>query len=90
MFFVPAALTNVIFLLTFYLSIFEYVRMKEIKPTFNLQFFMASFSLVMVLVVTFENRKDRWLSAAFLAIALICLATMWRQMRYLPPPRQFN
>ena len=47
MFFVPAALTNVIFLVTFYLSIFQHVRMREIKPTFNLQFFMAVFSLVM-------------------------------------------
>jgi hypothetical protein len=90
MFFVPAALTNILFLGVFYLSVFQHVRMREIKPTFNLQFFMAVFSLIMVLVVAFENRKDRWFSMAFLVIAVICLATMWRQMRYLPPRRQLS
>lgn len=90
MFFVPTVVTNVIFLGTFYLSVFQYVRMREIKPTFTLQFFIALFSLIMVLVVAFENGKNPWLSDGFLVIAVICLATIWRQMRYLPPRRQLS
>jgi hypothetical protein len=90
MFFVPTVVTNVLFLATFYLSVFQYVRMREIKPTFTLQFFIALFSLIMVLVVALENGKNPWLSDGFLVIAVICLATIWRQMRYLPPRRQLS
>ena len=55
MFFVPTVLTNFLFFIAFYLSVFQYVRMREIKPTFTLQFFIALFSLVMVLVVAFAG-----------------------------------
>ena len=90
MIFIPRWLTNIFFLLTFYLSIYQHVRMREMKPTLNFQFFMAVFALLMVLVVTFESVKNAWLSLGFLVLALACLGTMYRQMRYLPPRRRYD
>jgi hypothetical protein len=60
------------------------------KPTFNLQFFMAVFVLVMVLVVTFLDTSNVWLSLGFLVLSLACLGTMYRQMRYLPPKKRYD
>ncbi|MBS0644454.1 MAG: hypothetical protein U1E70_26210 [Acetobacteraceae bacterium] len=90
MFFIPTWITNLLFLFSFYLSLFQHVRMREMKPTFNLQFFMAVFSLLMVLVVLFENRRAPWLSLAFLAIAVTCLGVLYSQMKYLPPKKRYD
>ena len=90
MFFIPTWITNILFLLAFYLSLFQHVRTREIKPTFNLQFFMAAFSLLMVLVVLFQNYRDPWLSLAFLVLALTCLGVLYSQMKYLPPKKRYD
>ena len=85
MFFIPAWVTNVLFLITCYLSGFQHVQMRRPNPVTNIQFFMIAFSLLMVLAVTLYNRANPWLSLAFLLIAVGCLGVMIRQHRMLPP-----
>jgi hypothetical protein len=86
MIYIPGWITSIIFMLTFYLCVFEHVKMRRPNPVLNLQFFMMVFALAMVLVVTFHNRKLPYLSIGFFALSLICLGVMYRQLRYLPPP----
>ena len=90
MFFVPAWITNFLFLITCYLSGFQHVQLKRPNPITNIQFFMMAFSLLMVLVVALYNRENRWLSMGFLLVALGSLGLMIRQLRYLPPLRRFE
>ena len=53
MFFVPAWLTNIVFLLIFYLATFEHVKMRRPNPVLNLQFFMMAFSLLAIVGLGF-------------------------------------
>jgi hypothetical protein len=90
MFFVPAWITNFLFLITCYLSGFQHVQLRRPNPVTNIQFFMMAFSLLMVVIVALYNRENRWLSTGFLAIALGSLGLMIRQLRLLPPMRRFE
>jgi hypothetical protein len=85
MFFIPAWISNVLLLITCYISGFQHVQLRRPNPITNLQFFMMAFSLVMMVVVTMYNRENRWLSEAFFLIAVSCLGLMIRQFRMLPP-----
>jgi hypothetical protein len=85
MFFIPAWVTNVLFMITVYLSGFQHVQMRRANPVTNIQFFMIAVSLLMMLVVAFYNRESPWLSLAFFLIAVCCLGVMIRQHRMLPP-----
>ncbi len=88
--FIPAWITNVLFMATFFLSIYQHVRTREMKRTLNIFFFMAFFSLLMVLVVTFENRRSPWMSIGLLVIAVACVTAMYSQLKYLPPKRRYD
>lgn len=90
MFFVPAWVTNSLFLITCYLSGFQHVQLKRPNPVTNLQFFMMAFSLLMMVVVAFYNRENRWLSLGFFLVAGCSLGLMIRQHRMLPPLRRFE
>ncbi|HVZ09991.1 hypothetical protein [Rhodopila sp.] len=90
MIFIPRWLTNIVFLVAFYLCLIEHVRFRFVKKPLNTQLFLAIFCAAMVLVVTFNNHRDPWLSIAFLIVALGCLAYTWRQWRYLPPKRRYD
>ncbi len=81
---------NTMFLLTFYISIYQHVQLKRPNPVLNLQFVMMVFVLAMVVIVALYNRTDKWLSTSFLVVAAVCLAVMYRQFRYLPPRRKFE
>jgi Flp pilus assembly protein TadB len=90
MFFVPAWLTNVLFLATAILSGFQHVQMARPNPVTNIQFFMCAFALLMMLVVVFCNQLDPWLSLGFFVIAVCGLGVMIRQNRMLPPMKPFE
>jgi hypothetical protein len=90
MIYIPAWITNIIFLLAFYISLWEHVKMRRPNPVTNIQFFMMVFAPVMVLVVTFNNRKIPYISLGFFAVSVICLIVIYRQWRYLPPSRQWD
>ena len=90
MFFIPAWITNFLFLITCYLSGFQHVQLKRANPITNIQFFMMAFALVMVLIVALYNRENPWLSLGFLVIAIASLGLMIRQHRMLPPLRRFE
>ena len=85
MFFIPAWITNIVLLITCYLSGFQHFRFKRPNPITNLQFVMIVFCLLMVLIVTLYNRENPWLSLAFFLLAVSCLGLMIRQLRMLPP-----
>jgi Ca2+/Na+ antiporter len=89
-FYISPYITNVIFIVTVYLSGFQHVQLRRPNPFTNIQFIMMAFCLVMVLVVAFYNRVSPWLSLAFFLIAVGCLAYMYRQLRMLPPMRSFE
>jgi hypothetical protein len=88
--FIPVWITNILFLITFYLSCFQHVQLRRPNPVTNLQFFMMAFSLLMILVATLYNRANPWLSLGFLLTAAASLALMVRQHRMLPPLRSFE
>lgn len=90
MIFIPAWITNFLFLITCYLSGFQHVQLKRPNPVTNLQFVMMAFSLLMVVIVAFYNRENRWLSMVFLVTAVGSLGLMIRQHRMLPPSRHFE
>jgi hypothetical protein len=88
--FISPYITNVIFLATVYLSGFQHVQLKRPNPIMNLQFFMMAFSLAMMLVVALYNKTNPWLSSGFFLLAVASLGFMIRQLRMLPPMRQFE
>ncbi len=88
--FISPYITNIIFLVTVYLSGFQHVQLRRPHPITNLQFFMMAFCLAMMLVVALYNRENAWLSLAFFVIALASLGLMIRQHRMLPPMKQFE
>ena len=81
----PTWITNVVLLLTCYLSGFQHLRLRRSNPVTNLPFFMMAFALLMVLIVTLYNRENPWLSLAFFLLAVGCLGLMFRRLRMLPP-----
>jgi len=85
MFFISPYLTNIMFLITIYMSGFQHVQMKRPNPITNMQFFLMVFSMVMVIVVAFYNRVNPWLSLAFFLAGAASLATAVRQLRFMPP-----
>ncbi len=90
MFFVPALITNFIFIGTVYLCIFQLVKLKHDNPVLHLQFIMGVFSLVMIVVVALYNRTDPWLSMGFLVVAVVSATVMYRQLRWLPPSKPLD
>lgn len=90
MFTVPAWLSNVLLMVTCYISFYQHVQLKRPNPVMNLQFAMIVFSLVLMLIITFQNRRNPWLSLGFFLIAASSLATMVRQFRVLPPNKRFE
>ncbi|WP_428537361.1 hypothetical protein [Rhodopila sp.] len=85
MFFIPTWVTNIVFLITCWVSGFQHLRLRRPNPVTNLQFFMMAFSLIMILIVALYNRENPWLSLAFFVLAIGCLSWMIRQLRMLPP-----
>ena len=83
-------LINPIFMLTFYMSIYQHVQLKRPNPVLNLQFAMMVFSLLMVLIVALYSRTDPRVSWGFLVTAVVCAAVTYRQFRYLPPKRRYD
>nr|WP_294518026.1 hypothetical protein [uncultured Rhodopila sp.] len=90
MIFMPAWVSNVLFLITAYLAGFQHVQLRRPNPITNIQFIMCAFSLAMMLVVTFYNYVNPWLSLVFLVIAVASLGLIIRQHRMLPPRQQFD
>jgi hypothetical protein len=90
MFFVPAWISNILLLITCYLSGFQHVQMKRPNPVTNIQFVMMVFSLLMILIIAFYNRENPWLSLAFFLIAVGSFALTIRQHRMLPPRKPFE
>jgi hypothetical protein len=90
MFFIPAWISNILLLVTCYLSGYQHVQLKRPNPVTNLQFFVMVFSLLMMVMVTLYNRENPWLSLAFFLIAVGCLGLMIRQNRMLPPTRRMG
>ncbi|MDR3530427.1 MAG: hypothetical protein P4L90_07745 [Rhodopila sp.] len=90
MFFIPAWTSNILLLITCYLSGFQHVQLRRPNPITNIQFFMMGFSLLMILIITLYNRQSPWLSLAFFLIAAGSLGFVIRQHRMLPPMRRFE
>jgi hypothetical protein len=90
MIFIPAGITNILFLITVGLSGFQHMRLRRPNPVTNIQFFMIAFCLVMIVIVALYNRANPWLSLAFFITALISLGVMIRQHRMLPPMKAFE
>jgi Ca2+/Na+ antiporter len=90
MFFIPTWISNVLLLITCWLSGFQLVQLRRANPVTGIQFVMIVFSLLMMVVVTLYNRTSPWLSLLFLLIAAGNLAVMIRQHRMLPPMKPFE
>jgi len=90
MFFIPIWITNFLFLAVGWLSGWQLMRLKRPNPVTNLQFVMAVFCIIMVVVVALYNRANPWLSLVFLLIAVGCLGVMIRRHRMLPPVKRFE
>jgi len=65
MFFIPTWISNVLLLVTCWLSGFQLVQLKRANPVMNIQFVMIVFSMLMVLIVALYNRTNPWLSLLF-------------------------
>lgn len=90
MIFVPAWITNILYLLTFCISAFQHWQLKRPNPVTNIQFFMMVFCLAMMLTVTLYNRENPWLSLGLFLAAMAGLELMVRQNRMLPPMKPFQ
>ena len=90
MIFIPAWITNILFLVTIYLSGFQHVQLRRTNPVTNIQFLMIAFCLVMIVIVALYNRANPWLSLAFFITAVISLGVMIRRHRMLPPLKLFE
>ena len=90
MFFIPIWITNVLLLVTCWLSGFQLVQMKRANPVTNIQFVMIVFSMLMVLIVALYTETNAWLSLVFFLIAVCNLSVMIRQHRMLPPMKPFE
>jgi uncharacterized membrane protein len=90
MVFIPAWVSNVLFLITIYISGYQHVRLKRRNPVTNLQFVMIAFALLMIIFGAFYGHENAWLSVGFFTLAVACLGLMIRQQRTLPPTRRFE
>jgi Ca2+/Na+ antiporter len=90
MFFMPAWVTNFLFLITCYLAGYQHTRLNRENPILNLQFMVIAGSLIMVLLVALYNRVNPWLSLVFFLLAAGDLFMMIRQHRMLPPNKAFE
>jgi len=90
MVFIPAWVSNVLFLITIYISGYQHVQLKRRNPVTNLQFIMIAFALLMILFGALYNRENVWLSLGVFVIAVACLGLMIRQLRTLPPTKRFE
>ena len=84
-FFISPYLTNIMFLITIYVSGFQHVQMKRPNPVTNIQFFLMVFGMVMIIVVALYNSVNPWLSLAFFLAGAASLATAIRQLLMMPP-----
>jgi hypothetical protein len=89
-FFIPTWVTNILLLITCFLSIYQHLRLRPQNPIANLQFIMVVFALATLLINTLYNREDPRLSVALFVISVASLALMIRQLRMLPPSRSFD
>jgi hypothetical protein len=85
MFFIPAWITNFIFLGTCWFAVFQMQKLQRRNPIVSIQFIMVMFCLPMVIVVARMNRDNPRLSLAFFLISVSCMAIMIRYQRLLPP-----
>jgi hypothetical protein len=90
MFFVPAWVSNVLLLITCWLSGFQLVQLRRPNPLATIQFWAVLFCLLMVLLVALYNEVNPWLSLTFFVIAVGCLGGMIRQHRMLPPMKRIE
>jgi hypothetical protein len=90
MFFIPTWISNILLLVTCWLSGFQLVQLKRANPVMNIQFIMIVFSLLIVLIITLYNKTNPWLSLLFFLIAAGNLGVMIRQHRMLPPMKPFE
>lgn len=85
MIFIPSWCSNILLLVTVYLSGFQHVQLKRPNPVTNIQFFMMIFCMFMIVVITLSNKRNPWVSLVFFLIAVASFVTMIRQHRMLPP-----
>lgn len=90
MFFIPAWISNVLLLVTCWLSGFQMVQMRRPNPVATIQFSMILFCLLMVVVVALYSKVNPWWSLGFFLIAVVNLGVMIRQNRLLPPRRRIE
>jgi hypothetical protein len=90
MFFIPTWISNVLLLVTCWLSGFQLVQLQRANPVKNIQFIMIVFCLLMAVIVTLYNKTNPWLSLLFFLIAAGNLGVMIRQHRMLPPMKPFE
>jgi hypothetical protein len=88
--FIPTWVTNILLLITCFLSIYQHLRLRRQNPIANLQFFMVVFALAVWLINTLYGRENPRLSLALFVISVASLAFMIRQLRMLPPSRPFD
>lgn len=74
MFVIPTWITNIVFLISFFLisfvlAAYQHWRLNRENPVTNFQFIMMVGSMLMLLVVPLFTRTDPWLSLAFLLTA---------------------
>ena len=82
---IPRWLPNALFLMTIVVTAFQLGRLVYAKRPSHLQYLVGLFCLIMIPIVTFTAARNSWLSLAYLVVALACLVTMVRQIRYMPP-----
>ncbi len=87
MFFIPGWISNILFMITIYISGYQHVRMKYRNSVKNLQFFIVFLSLVMIVLSALYSRESPWLSLAFFVVAVVDLVVILRQRRFMPPSR---
>jgi hypothetical protein len=90
MVFIPTWITNILFLITVYLSGFQHLQLRRPNPVTNIQFFIMAFSVAMIVIVAVYNRVNPWLSLAFLITSVANLGVVIRQHRMLPPTKMFE
>ena len=90
MVFIPAWISNILFMITIFIAGYQHVLLKRRNPVTNLQFTMVVFAMLMIIVDTLFNRENPWLSLGFFVTAVICLGLMIRQHRTLPPTKRFD
>jgi hypothetical protein len=90
MIFIPSWVTNVMLLITCWISGFQLVQMKRANPVTNIQFVMIVFSMLMVLITALYNKTNPWLSLVFFLIAAVNLTVTIRQLRMMPPMKRIE